>query len=99
MMRNVSPEYQLQSKVYSLLRQWKKWVSLSNRVTEDSLLRLQPKTGTVCAVTQVSLYLLLSCLGEPSLAIVSEPVLTGLQIMHFGLGTKDSQIFFGSQSV
>jgi len=36
------------------LKQWKKWVSLSNRITEESLLRLQPKTGTVCAVTQVA---------------------------------------------
>jgi len=36
------------------LKQWKKWVSLSNRVKEESLSRLQPKTGTVCAVTQVA---------------------------------------------
>jgi len=36
------------------LKQWKKWVSLSNRIAEESLLRLQPKTGTVCAVTQVA---------------------------------------------
>ena len=35
------------------VRHWKKWVSLSSRVSKESLQRLQPKTGTVCAVTQV----------------------------------------------
>jgi len=36
------------------LKHWKKWVSLSSRVSKESLQRLQPKTGTVCAVTQVA---------------------------------------------
>ena len=48
-------------------------MSLSNRVTEESLLRLQPKTGTVCAVTQVSLFL--HDIGDDGLAMVTLVIL------------------------
>ena len=34
---------------------WKKWVSLSNRITPSSLARLQPKCGpTICSSTEVA---------------------------------------------